>query len=76
MDSGNAAWLLMASAMVLFMTPGLAFFYGGMVRSKNVLNMLMKNFFTIALITPLWVIGGYTLAFGAARAAWSGTSRL
>lgn len=64
MDSGNAAWLLMASAMVLFMTPGLAFFYGGMVRSKNVLNMLMKNFFTIALITPLWVIGGYTLAFG------------
>ncbi len=64
MDSGNAAWLLMASAMVLFMTPGLAFFYGGMVRSKNVLNMLMKNFFTIALITPLWVIGGYSLAFG------------
>lgn len=72
MDSGNAAWLLISSALVLFMTPGLAFFYGGMVRSKNVLNMLMKNLFTIALITPLWVIGGYSLAFGNSSAGLIG----
>ena len=64
MDSGDIAWILMSSALVLFMTPGLALFYGGMVRAKNVLNMLMMNFFTISIVTVLWVFVGYTLIFG------------
>jgi ammonium transporter, Amt family len=64
MDSGNTAWLLISTALVLFMTPGLAFFYGGMVRSKNVLGMLMQNFAAMGLIGVLWVLVGFTLAFG------------
>ena len=64
MDAGDIAWVLTSSALVLFMTPGLALFYGGMVRSKNVLNMLMKNFFTISIVTVVWTLVGYTLAFG------------
>jgi ammonium transporter, Amt family len=63
MDSGDTAWVLASSALVLFMTPGLALFYGGMVRSKNVLNMLMKNFFTISIVTLLWVVITFTLSF-------------
>ncbi len=64
MESGHVAWLLISSALVLFMTPGLALFYGGMVRAKNVLNMLMMNFFTISIVTVLWILIGYTLIFG------------
>jgi ammonium transporter, Amt family len=64
MDSGNTAWVLISAALVLFMTPGLAFFYGGMVRSKNVLGMLMQNFFSMGLISVLWVVIGFSLAFG------------
>jgi ammonium transporter, Amt family len=64
MDSGNTAWMLISTALVLFMTPGLAFFYGGMVRSKNVLGMLMQNFAAMGLIGVLWVVVGFTLAFG------------
>ena len=64
MSDGTIAWLLTSSALVLFMTPGLALFYGGMVRSKNVLNMLMKNFVTIGIVTVIWTLIGYTLAFG------------
>ena len=64
MSEGTIAWLLVSCALVLFMTPGLALFYGGMVRSKNVLNMLMKNFFTISIVTVIWTVVGYTLAFG------------
>lgn len=63
-DSGSIAWMLTSSALVLFMTPGLALFYGGMVRAKNVLNMLMKNFISMGIITILWVVVGYSLAFG------------
>ncbi|MGH9177357.1 MAG: ammonium transporter [Acidimicrobiales bacterium] len=63
-DSGNTAWVLTSTALVLFMTPGLAFFYGGMVRSKNVLGMLMQNFFTIGLVSVLWALVGFSLAFG------------
>ena len=63
MESGNVAWLLISGALVLFMTPGLAFFYGGMVRSKNVLNMLMMNFWCILVVPILWVVVGYSLAF-------------
>lgn len=64
MSEGTIAWLLTSSALVLFMTPGLALFYGGMVRSKNVLNMLGKNFVTIGIVTVIWSLIGYTLAFG------------
>lgn len=64
MDSGDIAWILISSALVLFMTPGLALFYGGMVRAKNVLNMLMMNFFTISIVTVVWVLVGWTIAFG------------
>ncbi len=63
-DSGNTAWVLVSAALVLFMTPGLAFFYGGMVRSKNVLGMLMQNFFAMGLISVIWVVIGFSLAFG------------
>ena len=63
LNTGDTAWVLVSAALVLFMTPGLALFYGGMVRSKNVLNMLMKNFFTIAIVTLIWVLVGFTLAF-------------
>ena len=64
LDTGDTAWMLASTALVLLMTPGLAFFYGGMVRSKNVLNMLMMNFATIGVVGVLWVLVGYTLAFG------------
>jgi Amt family ammonium transporter len=61
---GNIAWVMISTAMVLFMTPGLAFFYGGMVRSKNFLAMLMQNFFAIGLLAVLWVLFGASIAFG------------
>ena len=63
-DAGNTAWVLMSAALVLFMVPGLAFFYAGMVRSKNVLGMLMQNFFSLGLVSVLWVLLGFSLAFG------------
>ncbi|MFJ8827098.1 ammonium transporter [Streptomyces sp. NPDC102467] len=64
LDTGDTAWLLAATALVLLMTPGLALFYGGMVRSKSVLNMLMMSFVSIALVTVVWLVAGYSLAFG------------
>lgn len=63
-DSGATAWVLISAALVAFMTPGLAFFYGGMVRSKNVLAMLMQNVFAMGLISVLWAVVGFSLAFG------------
>jgi ammonium transporter, Amt family len=63
-DTGDTAWLLTSAALVMFMTPGLALFYGGLVRSKNVLGTIMQSFFALALVTILWVLVGYTLAFG------------
>ena len=63
MDTGDTAWLLMSSALVLFMTPGLAFFYGGMVRGRNVLAMLMKNYVAMGVVTVTWIVIGYSLAF-------------
>jgi Amt family ammonium transporter len=63
-DGGNTAWVLVSAALVLFMTPGLAFFYGGMVRSKHVLGMLMQNFFAMGLVSLIWVTVGFSLAFG------------
>ena len=64
LDSGATAWVLVSAALVLFMTPGVAFFYGGMVRPKHVMSMLMQNFIVIALVSVVWVLIGYTLAFG------------
>ena len=64
LDTGDTAWVLASAALVLLMTPGLAFFYGGMVRSKSVLNMLMMNFSRDGLVGVLWVLYGYSVAFG------------
>ncbi len=63
-NTGDTAWVLASSALVLFMTPGLAFFYGGMVRSKNVLGMLMQNYVTMGIVSLIWVFVTYSLAFG------------
>lgn len=62
-NSGDTAWIIVAAAMVLLMTPGLAFFYGGMVRSKNVLGMLAQNFVAMGVASVLWVLGVYSIAF-------------
>ncbi|MDQ3940743.1 MAG: ammonia channel protein, partial [Actinomycetota bacterium] len=67
MDTGDTAWVLASSALVLFMTPGLALFYGGMVRSKNVLGTIMHSVFAMGLVSVLWVLIGYTLAFGSSK---------
>jgi Amt family ammonium transporter len=64
MDTGDTAWLLMSSALVMLMLPGLALFYGGLVRSKNVLSTVMHSFFGLALVSVVWVVVGFTLAFG------------
>lgn len=64
LDTGDTAWLLMAGALVLLMTPGLAFFYGGMVRKKNVISTMLQSFICMGLITVIWVIVGFSLAFG------------
>jgi len=63
-DTGDTAWMLASSALVLLMTPGLAFFYGGMVRAKGVLNMLMMSISAMGVVTVLWVLYGYSLSFG------------
>jgi Amt family ammonium transporter len=63
-DTGDTAWVLIASALVMLMTPGLALFYGGMVRSKNVLGTIMQSFIALGVITIQWVVYGYSLAFG------------
>ena len=63
-SAGDTAWVLASSALVLLMTPGLAFFYGGMVRVKSALNMMMMSMITIGVVSILWVLYGYSLAFG------------
>ncbi len=70
-DAGATAWVLTSAALVLFMTPGLAFFYGGMVRARHVLGMLMQNFFAMGLISVLWATVGFSLAFGG-KGGWIG----
>ncbi|HJT25036.1 MAG TPA: ammonia channel protein, partial [bacterium] len=66
-SAGDTAWVLASAALVLLMTPGLAFFYGGMVRKKNVMATIMQSFFLVALISVQWVIWGYSLAFGPSK---------
>jgi len=64
LDTGNTAWILVSTALVLFMTlPGLALFYGGLVRAKNVLSVLMQCFAITALVTLVWLAFGYSVAF-------------
>jgi len=63
-DTGDTGWVLGSAALVLFMTPGLALFYGGLVRSKNVLGTMMQSVAAIAIVSVVWVVAGYTLAFG------------
>jgi Amt family ammonium transporter len=73
LNSGDTAWILMSSALVLLMTPGLAFFYGGMVRTKSVLNMMMMSMVTVGIVSVLWVVFGFELAFGhKADSPWYG----
>jgi Amt family ammonium transporter len=71
-NSGDTAWVLASAALVMFMTPGLAFFYGGLVRAKNVLGTIMQSFIALSLVTVLWVLVGYTLAFGPDKAGITG----
>ncbi|MCH7499460.1 MAG: ammonium transporter [Nitrospina sp.] len=76
LNSGDTAWMLTATALVLFMTiPGLSLFYAGMVRSKNVLSVLMQCFAITSLMTVLWVLYGYSIAFGGAGEYWGGLSK-
>lgn len=64
LSAGDTTWMLISTALVLFMTPGLALFYGGMVRKKNLLGTMMHSFFAMALVPVLWMVVGYSLAFG------------
>jgi len=76
LDSGDTAWMLVATVLVLFMTiPGLSLFYAGMVRSKNVLSVLMQCFAITCLVTVLWVFWGYSIAFGGDGPYWGGLSK-
>lgn len=76
-SAGDTAWVLASSALVLLMTPGLAFFYGGMVRAKSALNMMMMSMVTIGVVSVLWVIYGFKLAFGyEANSQWYGSFSL
>ena len=71
-DTGDTAWVLVCAALVMFMTPGLAFFYGGLVRAKHVLGTIMQSFIALAVVTVLWVLVGYSLAFGPDKAGLIG----
>ena len=76
-NSGDTAWILTATALVLFMSlPGLALFYGGLVRSKNYLSVLMKVYAIAALASIVWVVAGYSIAFGGANGIWGGFDNL
>jgi ammonium transporter, Amt family len=77
LNSGDTAWMLTSTALVLFMTiPGLALFYAGMVRSKNILSVLMQCFAITSLMTLLWVFYGYSIAFGGDGPFWGGLNKL
>ncbi len=71
-DTGDTSWVLISTALVMFMTPGLAFFYGGMVGRKNVLGILMQCIVVLCVISIQWVLYGYSLSFGPARGFWGG----
>src|SRR5687768_10573287 len=72
-NGANTSWVLVSAALVLLMTPGLAFFYGGMTRSKSVLNMMMMSFGAISIVSVLWVLYGFSVAFGEEKSGlWGG----
>jgi Amt family ammonium transporter len=77
LNGGNTAWILTSTALVLFMTlPGLSLFYGGLVRTKNVLSVLMQCFAIASVISILWLLAGYSIAFGPAESGyWGGLSK-
>src|SRR5688572_7432037 len=64
LNAGDVAWMLTASSMVLFMTPGLAFFYGGMVSPKNVISTMLQCFIALGAVSIIWIVVGFSLAFG------------
>ncbi len=72
-NTGDTAWLLTSSALVLLMTPGLAFFYGGLARGKSVLNTMLMSFIAIGIVGVLWIVIGYSLAFGEGGNAFIGS---
>jgi len=72
MNSGDTGFVMFATALVMLMTPGLAFFYGGMVRKKNILSMLMQCLIVLAVISVQWVLIGYSLSFGPSDGFWGG----
>ena len=74
MNTGDTAWVLMSAAMVMLMTPGLAFFYGGMVRRKNMLSVLMQCFIILCVLSVQWVLFGYSLSFAPGSGFWGGFS--
>ncbi len=76
LNSGDTAWMLASTAMVLLMTPGLAFFYGGMTRAKSTLNMMMMSFLAIGIVSVLWAIFGFSLAFGDSGSSFYGSFSL
>jgi ammonium transporter, Amt family len=71
-DTGDATWVLVSTALVMLMTPGLAFFYGGMVGRKNVLGILMQCFIILCLVSVVWVLFGYSLSFAPGKGFWGG----
>jgi len=73
-DTGDAAWVLISTALVMLMTPGLAFFYGGMVRRKNILSILMQCFIILCALSLQWILIGYSLSFAPGRGFWGGFS--
>jgi len=72
MNSGDTVWVLISAALVMLMTPGLAFFYGGMVRKKNILSILMQCFIILCVVSVAWVMFGYSLAFAPGAGFWGG----
>src|SRR6187401_3064792 len=71
-NQADTAWMLISAALVLLMTPALAFFYGGLVRSKNVLNTMMMSFISLGFVAVLWAVIGYSLAFSMTGSDWVG----
>jgi len=72
MNSGDTAWVLVSAALVMLMTPGLAFFYGGMVRKKNILSILMQCFIILCVVSVVWAVYGYSLSFAPSTGFWGG----
>src|SRR6059058_5731740 len=76
MNQADTAWMLVSTALVLLMTPALAFFYGGLVRSKNALNTMMMSFISLGFVGVMWAVIGYSLAFAPGNSWVGDTSRL